>query len=80
MKILLIGSGAREHAIAYKLSLSQKVEKIFVAPGNGGTYVENKCKNIDIKNHDELLDFAKNNSIDFTFVGPEQPLADGIVD
>jgi len=80
MKILLIGSGAREHAIAYKLSLSQKVEKIFVAPGNGGTYLENKCRNIGIKNHDELLDFAKNNSIDFTFVGPEQPLADGIVD
>jgi len=80
MKILLIGSGAREHAIAYKLSLSQKVEKIFVAPGNGGTYLENKCRNIGIKNHYELLDFAKNNSIDFTFVGPEQPLADGIVD
>lgn len=80
MKILLIGSGAREHAIAYKLSLSKKIEKIFVAPGNGGTQTENKCQNIDIKNHNELLDFAKNKSIDFTFVGPEQPLAEGIVD
>ncbi len=80
MKILLIGSGAREHAIAYKLSLSKKVEKIFVAPGNGGTYSENKCENVEIKTNEELLKFAKNNSIDFTFVGPEQPLAEGIID
>ena len=78
MKILLIGSGGREHAIAWKLAKSEKVEKIFVAPGNGGTAVENKCENINITDIDELVVFAKENNIDITFVGPEDPLTKGI--
>lgn len=80
MKILLIGSGGREHALAWKLSKSSRVSKIFVAPGNGGTYKESKCENIDIKDIEELLEFAKNNEVDLTFVGPEEPLINGIVD
>lgn len=80
MKLLLIGSGGREHALARKLSLNENVEKIFCAPGNGGTYFENKCENINITNNDELLQFTKENKIDLTVVGPEQPLIEGIVD
>ena len=68
MKILLVGSGGREHAIAWKLAKSERVSKIFVAPGNGGTALENKCENINI------------NNIDLTFVGPEEPLTKGITD
>ncbi|MCR1950761.1 MULTISPECIES: phosphoribosylamine--glycine ligase [unclassified Clostridium] len=80
MKILLIGSGGREHALAWKLAKSKKVERIFVAPGNGGTARENKCENINITDIDELLKFALDNSIDLTVVGPEDPLTNGIVD
>ena len=80
MKILLVGSGGREHAIAWKLAKSEKVSKIFVAPGNGGTAIENKCENIDITDIDELAVFAKENNIDLTFVGPEDPLTKGITD
>lgn len=78
MKLLLIGSGGREHAIAWKLSKSSKVSKIFVAPGNGGTAIENKCENIDITDIDELVKFAKENNIYLTIVGPEDPLTKGI--
>ncbi|MDZ5034630.1 phosphoribosylamine--glycine ligase, partial [Clostridium perfringens] len=80
MKILLIGSGGREHALAWKLAKNDRVKKIFVAPGNGGTARENKCENIDITDIDELLKFALENSIDLTVVGPEDPLTNGIVD
>jgi phosphoribosylamine---glycine ligase len=80
MKILLIGSGGREHALAWKLAKNDRVKKIFVAPGNGGTARENKCENIDIIDIDELLKFALENSIDLTVVGPEDPLTNGIVD
>ena len=80
MKILLIGSGGREHAIAWKLAKSEKVSKIFVAPGNGGTAIENKCENINITDIDELVIFARENNIDLTFVGPEEPLTKGITD
>ena len=80
MKILLIGSGGREHAIAWKLAKNEKVEKIFVAPGNGGTARESKCENVNIIEIDELLEFALEKFIDLTVVGPEDPLTRGIVD
>lgn len=78
MKLLLVGSGGREHAIAWKLSKSPKVSKIFVAPGNGGTAIENKCENVNITDLDELVKFAKENDIYLTVVGPEDPLTKGI--
>ena len=80
MKLLLIGSGGREHSLAWKLAKSEKVEKIFVAPGNGGTAITDKCENVDITDINELLTFAKENNIDLTIVGPEDPLTKGIVD
>lgn len=80
MKILLIGSGGREHALAWKIAKNNRVEKIYVAPGNGGTAKESKCENINITDIDELLEFALNNSIELTIVGPEDPLTKGIVD
>lgn len=79
MKLLLIGAGGREHALAWKLAKSKKVEKIFVAPGNGGTAIENKCENINITDIDELVEFAQKEIIDLTIVGPEDPLTKGIV-
>lgn len=79
MKILLIGSGGREHALAWKLAKNNRVEKIYVAPGNGGTAKENKCENVNITDIDELLEFALKNSIELTVVGPEDPLTKGIV-
>lgn len=80
MKLLLIGSGGREHAIAHTLAKSPKVDKIYVAPGNGGTAIENKCENINITDLDELATFAKDNDIYLTVVGPEDPLTRGITD
>ena len=80
MKLLLIGSGGREHAIAWKLAKSPKVSKICVAPGNGGTAIENKCENVNITDLDELVKFAKENDIYLTVVGPEAPLTEGITD
>lgn len=80
MKILLVGSGGRESAIAFKIAQNKKVSKIYVAPGNGGTALYEKCENINIIDIDELLVFAKKNNIDLTIVGPEEPLTKGIVD
>lgn len=80
MELLVIGSGGREHAIAWKLAKSSKVDKIYVAPGNGGTAVENKCENVNITDIKELAAFAKEKNIYLTVVGPEVPLVDGIVD
>ncbi|MFL0246358.1 phosphoribosylamine--glycine ligase [Candidatus Clostridium stratigraminis] len=80
MKVLLIGSGGREHAIAWKLAQSDKVHKIYCAPGNGGTAMEDKCENVNIREIDELLSFAEKNKIDITVVGPEAPLIKGIAD
>jgi len=61
MKVLVIGSGGREHAIAWKLAQSRLVEKVYCAPGNGGTYLEEKCENISVKSTDfeQLIDFVK---------------------
>lgn len=82
MKILLIGSGGREHSIAKKLKENKKVEKIFCAPGNGGTALEDKCENINFSVNDieGLLNFAKTNNVELTVVGPEDPLINGISD
>ncbi len=80
MKILVIGSGAREHTIAWKLSQSSHKPDIFVAPGNAGTSLNGQNVPISATDIPALLDFAKKNQIDFTFVGPEAPLAAGIVD
>ena len=82
MKLLVIGSGGREHALVWKLAQSPNVEHIYVAPGNAGTAFEPKSENIAINATDipALLEFAKQNNIDLTVVGPEAPLAAGIVD
>ena len=80
MKVLVIGSGGREHALSWKLGKSPKLEKLYCAPGNGGT--AGIAANIPVKAEDikSLLEFCKNEKIDFTVVGPEAPLAAGIVD
>lgn len=80
MNLLVIGSGGREHAIAWKLAQSPQVNTVFVAPGNGGTVSEAKLKNIALTKIDDLINFAKKNDISFTVVGPEAALAEGIVD
>lgn len=82
MNILIIGSGGREHALAWKIAQSSSVNKIFITPGNPGTHHENKCKNIAIDTMDfpRLVEFAKAENIHLTIVGPEAPLAAGIVD
>lgn len=80
MKTLIIGSGGREHALAWKISQSEHVKEVFIAPGNGGSDSEPKIKNINITDHQQLIDFAVENKIDLTVVGPEQPLSEGIVD
>lgn len=82
MKILIVGGGGREHALAWKVAQSPKVEQIFVAPGNAGTAHEHKTQNVAISSSDtkHLLDFAKRQAIDLTIIGPEAPLAHGIVD
>ena len=79
-KILVIGSGGREHAIAWKLAQSPKVTHVFVAPGNAGTAREEKLHNCPLESFEELANFARKEGIAFTVVGPEAPLAAGIVD
>jgi phosphoribosylamine--glycine ligase len=80
MRILVIGSGGREHAIAWKLKQSPKVSKVFVAPGNAGTGTDDGLDNVNITDTKELIEFAKTNDIALTVVGPEAPLSEGIVD
>ena len=80
MRILVVGSGGREHAICWKISQNRNVEKIFCAPGNGGISLLEKGENVDIKGVDSLLQFALENKIDLTIVGSEELLVDGIVD
>ena len=77
---MIVGSGGREHALAWKIAQNSSVSKIYCAPGNGGTHEEEKCENINLKTIDEMYDFAKKEAIDITFVGPEGYLVDGIVD
>ncbi len=81
-KVLVIGSGGREHALAWRLSLSSSVAQVFVAPGNPGCAQEKNVENIAIASddYDQLIAFAKDNAINLVVVGPEQPLCDGLVD
>ncbi len=80
MKLLVVGSGGREHALAWRLAQSPRVHKVFVAPGNGGTAHEPGLQNVQITDLSELADFAHTEQVAFTVVGPEAPLAAGIVD
>ncbi|WAS53366.1 phosphoribosylamine--glycine ligase [Burkholderia ambifaria] len=79
MKLLVVGSGGREHALAWKLAQSPRVQMVYVAPGNGGTAQDERLKNVDITSLDALADFAESEGVAFTLVGPEAPLAAGIV-
>ena len=80
MKVLVIGGGGREHALAWKVARSPRVSKVYVAPGNAGTAREDGVKNVDITDHDALVTFAQQEQIALTVVGPEAPLAAGVVD
>ncbi|MCQ9379769.1 phosphoribosylamine--glycine ligase [Methyloversatilis sp. XJ19-49] len=80
MKLLVIGSGGREHAIAWKLSQSPRVQKVYVAPGNAGTALEPGLENLPITDFTELINFVEGENIAFTVVGPEAALAAGVVD
>ncbi len=80
MKVLVIGNGGREHALAWKLAQSPKVKSVFVAPGNGGTAADPRLRNIAITDFAALADFAQAEKVALTVVGPESPLAGGIVD
>lgn len=82
MNILVLGSGGREHALAWKIAQDDQVAKVFVAPGNAGTATENKCENValDILDNPTIIDFAKNNAVELIVVGPEAPLVNGVVD
>ena len=80
MKLLVIGSGGREHALAWRLAQSPRVQKVYVAPGNGGTAREDGLENVPITAIPTLIAFAKREDVAFTVVGPEAPLAEGVVD
>ncbi|PPE71509.1 phosphoribosylamine--glycine ligase [Caldimonas thermodepolymerans] len=80
MKVLVIGSGGREHALAWKLAQSPRAPKVFVAPGNGGTALDPQLRNVEITDPQALADFAASEGVDLTVVGPEAPLAAGVVD
>ena len=79
-RVLVIGSGGREHAMVHSLSKDKNIEKIFCIPGNAGTELIGDNIDLDIMDNQGILDFVNNNNIDFTIVGPEQPLENGIVD
>jgi len=80
MRILLLGSGGREHALAWKIAASPLLTKLWCAPGNAGIAREAECVALDIANHAAVIDFCKTNAVDLVVVGPETPLAAGIVD
>ena len=80
MNLLVVGNGGREHALAWRLAQSDRVTKVFVAPGNAGTALTPRLENLPITDIDQLIEFVKSNNIAFTVVGPEAPLAAGIVD
>src|SRR5690606_23559594 len=79
MKILVVGSGGREHALAWKIARSGRIQVVYVAPGNGGTALDKRLKNVPLTDPAELADFAEKEGIALTVVGPEAPLAAGIV-
>lgn len=87
MNILVIGSGGREHALAWQCAKDENVKNIYVAPGNAGTALESKCQNVvlasadsDDNEHSPVIEFCQNNAIDMVIVGPEAPLVTGIID
>lgn len=80
MKVLVIGSGGREHALAWKLSSSPRLSKVFVAPGNAGTALDKNLTNVPLTEISELIAFVKSEQIELTVVGPEAPLSQGVVD
>jgi len=85
MKVLVVGAGGREHALAWKLAQSPRVQRVFVAPGNGGTAALRPAagrgyENVALATHEELIDFARREPIGMTVVGPEAPIAAGLVD
>jgi phosphoribosylamine--glycine ligase len=80
MNVLLLGSGGREHALAWKIAASPLVEKLWCAPGNAGIAREAECVALDVADHAAVIDFCRTNAVDFVVVGPETPLAAGIVD
>ena len=80
MNVLVVGGGGREHALAWKLAQSPKVQKVYVAPGNGGTALDRNLQNISITDVTALREWAQASRIAVTVVGPEGPLAAGIVD
>ena len=80
MKILIVGGGGREHAIAWKLAQSPRVDKLYCAPGNAGIAQVAECVEIGVMEFDRLVDFAREKEIDLTVVAPDDPLAAGAVD
>lgn len=80
MKVLIVGGGGREHAIAWKVAQSPKAEKIYCAPGNAGIAEVAECVNIGVMEFDKLVEFAKEHEIDLSIIGPDDPLAAGAVD
>jgi len=80
MKVLVIGGGGREHALAWRLAQSPRVQRVYVAPGNGGTAADPHLRNVPLTDILDLADFAASEAIDLTVVGPEAPLAQGVVD
>ena len=80
MKILVVGGGGREHAIIWKLKQSPLVDKIYCAPGNIGISELAECVSIGVMEFNKLINFVKENSIDYTIIGMDDPLAEGIVD
>src|SRR5258708_11032066 len=80
MRILLLGSGGREHALAWKIAASPLVTRLWCAPGNAGLAREAECVALDIADHAAVIDFCKRQRVDFVVVGPDAPIAAGIVD
>ena len=80
MNILLLGSGGREHALAWKISQSKKIDKLYIAPGNAGTSELGENVNLNLSDFSEIKRFAVEKNIELVVVGPEQPLVDGIAD
>src|SRR5262249_32283401 len=80
MKILVIGSGGREHALAWKIAASPLVTKLWCAPGNAGIANDAECVGLDITNHPAVIDFCKKNAVEFVVIGPDAQVAAGMVD
>ena len=82
MNILVLGTGGREHALAWACAKDTKVDTVYVATGNAGTAIEPKLQNIDldVANHDAVIKFCQDNNVEFVLVGPEAPLVAGVVD